>query len=162
MDNNEQLSRELHRVVTTIIVYTPERKFLIAKRALSKKAYPGKWNVPGGGLEIDDYIHSKPSHGDQWYHALQNTMRRELREEVNIEIGKPEFLLDITFIRPDGVPILVLSYHAPYVSGEVKLIDKHNTDFAWVTAEEAAEYDLIEGTLGEIKMVDEIIKKRNI
>lgn len=154
------IDKELHRVVTTVIVYTPERKFLIAQRAHHKKVYPGKWNVPGGGLEIDDYVNSKPTHGDQWYHALQNTMRRELREECNIEIGKPEFLLDITFIRPDGIPVLVLSYYAPYVSGEVELLDKDNIDFAWVSAEEAASYDLIEGTLEEIQQVDKILADR--
>ena len=65
----------------------------------------------------------------------------------------------LTFIRPDGIPVLCLSYFTPYVSGEVK-IDEDHIEFAWVTAQEAESYDLIEGILGEIKEVDKILKRR--
>jgi len=81
---------------------------------------------------------------------------REVKEEVNIEIGKPQYLLDLTFIIPDGTPCMVLSFYASYVSGEVKL-DEDSIDYKWVTAKEAKEYDLIEGIAGEIKMVDDLL-----
>jgi len=41
---------ELHRVVSTAIIHKNGR-FLITRRSLNKKAFPGKWTVPGGGLE---------------------------------------------------------------------------------------------------------------
>ena len=53
--------KELHRIAITAIIYNDEGKYLITKRSLTKKASPGKWTVPGGGLNIDDYINSKPS-----------------------------------------------------------------------------------------------------
>ena len=153
--------KELHRIVSTVIIYSPERKYLITKRAMNKKVFPGKWTVPGGGLNVDDYMHSPPTHGDgQWYHALERSLEREVAEEVNLKIGKAEYLLDLTFIRPDGIPVITLSYYAPYVSEEVKMTDNENTEFAWVTAEEAKKYDLIDGILEEIEMVDEILKKK--
>jgi 8-oxo-dGTP pyrophosphatase MutT (NUDIX family) len=153
--------KELHRIALTVIIYRPDGTFLITRRNLEKKAYPGKWTVPGGGLEIDDYINTPPTHADgQWYGTLEKTMRREVREEVNLEIGKPEYLLDLTFIRPDGIPILVLSFFAAYVSGDVKL-DSDSIDFAWVTSEEAKKYDLIAGILEEIEEVDALLKARH-
>ena len=152
--------KELHRIATTAIIYNKDGKFLIIKRSLDKKAFPGKWTVPGGGLEIGDYINTPPTHkNDQWYYAIETALRREVKEEVNLEIGKPQYLLDLVFIRPDGIPVLVLSYYCPLISGEVKL-DKDSIDYKWVSAEEAAGYDLIDGILEEIKMVDNILKKK--
>ena len=152
--------KELHRIATTAIIYNKAGKFLITKRSLEKKAFPGKWTVPGGGLEVDDYINTQPTHkNDQWYYAIETALRREVKEEVNLEIGKPQYLLDLVFIRPDGIPVLVLSYYCPLISGEVKL-DKDSIDYKWVSAEEAKSHDLIDGILEEIKMVEEILKKK--
>ena len=50
--------RELHRIVSTAIIYK-DGKYLILKRAGHKKAFPGKWTVPGGGLMVDDYINTE-------------------------------------------------------------------------------------------------------
>ena len=151
--------KELHRIAITAIIYNKNRKFLITRRNLSKKAFPGKWTVPGGGLETDDYVNTPPTHkGDQWYNAVEIALRREVKEEVNLEIGKPQYLLDICFIRPDGIPVLILSYYCPLISGEVKL-DEDSIDYKWVTAKEAESYNLIDGILDEIKMVDDLLKK---
>jgi NADH pyrophosphatase NudC (nudix superfamily) len=116
--------------------------------------------VPGGGLRTDDYIDTPPTHGGQWYGVVERALRREIREEVGLEIGTPEYLCDLAFIRPDGLPILVLSYIAPYVSGEVSFDDKENTDHAWVTVEEAKNYDLLEGMLDELEQADRVLKAR--
>jgi hypothetical protein len=51
----------------------------------------------------------------------------------------------------------VLSYYAPYVSGEVKL-DEDAVDSAWVTLEEARDYELIDGIWSEIQMADKLLK----
>ena len=122
---------------------------------------PGKWTIPGGGLEMDDYLGTPPSTkgAKQWYGALENTIRREIKEEVNLEIGQPEFITDYTFIRSDGVPVLGLSYFAPYISGEVKL-DEDATEFAWIGVSEVGKYDFIDGIPDEIKLADRILKTR--
>ncbi|MFA7216923.1 MAG: NUDIX domain-containing protein [Candidatus Paceibacterota bacterium] len=160
MDIAKPIHEELHRIVTTTIIYN-EGRYLITKRAPHKKVHPGKWTVPGGGLEVNDYINTPPSTkgAPQWYGALEKSLRREIKEEVGLEIDKPEFLVDLTFIRPDGIPVIVFSYFAKYLSGEVKM-DEDTVDFKWVTVEEAKEYDLIDGIWGEIRDVDEILNKR--
>jgi 8-oxo-dGTP diphosphatase len=151
--------KELHRVVSTAIIYK-ENKYLLIRRSLKKKVFPGKWTVPGGGLEVDDYINTPKTTKDHWYFAIGNSLRREVKEECNLEVGKIKYLLDIVFIRPDGIPVIILSFYCPYKAGEVKL-DEDSIDFAWVTYEEAKKYDLVEGLLEEIKMVDKILKGEN-
>ena len=153
--------KELHRIVTTTIIYKSDFTYLITKRSSNKKVHPNKWTVPGGGLNVDDYINTPPSTkgAPQWYGALEKSLKREIKEEVNIEIDKPEFLVDLTFIRPDGIPVICFSYFAPYLSGEVQL-DEDATDYVWVTLEEAKKYDLIDGIWDEIRQVDEMLRSR--
>lgn len=150
--------KELHRVTATCIIYKDD-KYLITRRSLEKKFLPGIWHVPGGGLSTDDYINLPKAGQDQVYDVLPIGLRRELKEEVNIEIDNPEYLIDLAFIKPDGVPVLNISFFAPYLSGEIKL-DEDTIDYKWVTLEELKNFDLIKGLENEIKMVDEILKKR--
>ena len=152
-------NRELHRITSTAIIHK-NGKFLITQRSLDKKAFPGKWTVPGGGLEIDDYIALPKTTSEHWYFAIEKSLKREIKEEVDLDVGKLKYLLDIAFIRPDGIPAIILSYYCNYKSGEVKL-NKENTDYKWVTYEEAKDYDLVEGLLEEIEMVDKILKGEN-
>ncbi len=161
MEIPEIKDKELHRICTTTIIYKPDFTYLITKRSPNKKVHPNKWTVPGGGLSTDDYINTTPSTigAPQWYGALEKSLYREIQEEVNVEIVKPEFLVDLTFIRPDGIPVIVFSYFAKYLSGEVTL-DADAVDFKWVTLEEAKNYDLIDGIWDEIRQVDEILKSR--
>jgi len=153
---------ELHRIVLSCVIYNDERKYLITKRASTVKVLPNKWHRPGGGMETSDYIEDIPAYAEKkWYNVLEKVLRREIREEVSVEIGKPEYLLDLTFIRPDGVPVLVLNYYAPYVSGEVDIKgEKDTVDFAWVSVDELNQYDFIKGVAEEIQMVDKILQAR--
>jgi len=154
--------KELHRIATTVTVYKPKENkqftYLITKRALHKKMMPGKWTVPGGGLNVDDYISKPQTHGDNgWPNSVETAMLREINEEVNIKIGEAKYLLNLTFIRPDAIPVLVLTFYAPYVSGEVKL-DQDSVEYKWVNIEEAKSLDIIPGIYDELVMVDELLK----
>lgn len=154
-------SRELHRVVPTVIIYNDQGKFLLIKRSPMLKVFPSKWHCPGGGLSMDDYDHL-PSTSDshkQWYNVVEEALKREAREEAGVEIEKPEYLLDVVFIRPDGIPVVVLSYFAKYAGGDVK-ISEEAVEHVWATFEECKNYDLIDGMLGEIEMVHKILEKR--
>lgn len=148
------MDKELHRIVSTCIIYK-EGKYLLLQRSFEKKVFPGKWTVPGGGLTIDDYINLPKTTSDHWYFALENSLRREIKEEAGIEVGKINYLCDMTFIRSDNIPVVILSFYASHKSGEIKL-DEDSIDYVWATYEEAKKYDLVEGLINEIKMVDEL------
>lgn len=153
-------NKELHRIVASAII-TKDGKFLITKRSPNKKMFPSLWTVPGGGIEVSDYENTLKSNSDCWYFALEKSLQREVLEETAVEIGKINYLLDLAFIRPDGVPVITLSFYCNWKSGEVK-INEESTDYAWVTFEEAKNYEFCPGLLGELEMVDKIIKGENL
>ena len=148
----------LHQVSVTAIIHK-NKKFLITKRAAHKKVHPNRWTVPGGKISVDDYKNLPQSVPDAWYYPFENSLRREIREEVGLEIKDIQFLIDMV-LSAGSIPILVLSYYAKYVSGKVKL-DDDTVDFAWVNEKEARKYDLIEGIYEEIVMVDKILKGKH-
>jgi 8-oxo-dGTP pyrophosphatase MutT (NUDIX family) len=146
----------LHFVVATAII-SKGGKFLIAKRSMREKAFPGKWTVPGGKLVLCEYKHlPRSAKYGQWYNLIDWVLRKEVREEVGLEIQKPQYLCDLVFIRPDGWPVATLSYWAKHKKGTVKL-GKDLEEYAWVTVKEAKKYDLIEGIYDEIKQVAKLI-----
>ncbi len=148
----------LHFVVATAIV-EKDNKFLIAKRAPIEKAFPDKWTVPGGKMVYTEYEHlprTSQTH-PQWYNVIEFVVRKEVREEVNLEIDDIRYLTNLVFVRPDGYPVVTLSFFAKWTSGEVKLC-KDLTDYAWVTPAELKNFDLIEGIGDEIIQVADLLK----
>ncbi len=153
------LDPRLHFVVATCIV-VKDGKVLIAKRHEREIASPGRWTVPGGKLILKEYS-TLPKVGEgypQWYGVTEWVLHKEVKEEVGLEVEKPNYLTDLVFVRPDGYPALVLSYWAKWKSGEVKLSPKDLVEYAWVTPEEAKNYDLIEGIAEEIEEVGKLLK----
>lgn len=158
------MDKELHRISITGIIYNDEGKYLVTRRSLQKKAFPGMWTVPGGGLNTDDYTNTPPTTSDglQWYNTVEKTLRREIMEEVGVEIERPNYLLDLTFIRPDNIPVLVLSFYCKYAGGQVDISKEPDTiEYAWANLDELKSYDLIPGIFEEIEMVDKILKNKN-
>lgn len=148
--------RKAHYVVVTAIVIK-DGKYLIAKRSLEEKAFPGLWTVPGGKIEVDDYKDLPKDTGSHWYNIFENALRREVMEETGIEIDNIRYLTSLAFFRPDGIPTIVVSLFADFADGEV-VLNSELSDFAWVTLEEAREYEFIEGILEEIEMLDKYLK----
>ena len=87
-------------------------------------------------------------------------MKREIKEEVGLEIKNIRYLASMTFIRGED-PVLIVSLFADYHDGEV-VLDEDGVDHAWVSLEEAKEYDLIEGIYEELEMLDRLLKGDNV
>ena len=149
---------ERHRIVLTCIIHDGRGRYLATKRAPTKKVFPNRWTVPGGGLEPNDYLKTKKTTKDAWYFVVEKALRREIKEEVNLEIKKPQFLMDLVFIRPDKVPVLTLSYMAKRKSGTVRLEEVDSTEFRWATVQECKKLDFIDGIFEEIAYADKILK----
>lgn len=146
----------LHYIAVTAIIHK-DGKYLITKRSPNEKAFPNVWTVPGGKISTEDYVKTSKGKLSAWYGAVEKALRREVKEEVNLEIKNVRCLIDMALMRPDGVPVIVLSYFADYKSGKVKL-DSDTVDFAWVTPKEAKKYELIEGIYEEIVMAEKLNK----
>lgn len=146
----------LHEVVITAIV-VKDGKYLITRRSSNKKRFPGMWTVPGGKLEIEDYINLPKETEHYWYNVLEKVLRREVKEEVEIEIDNIKYVTSLATVHQDGNPSLVISCMADYSSGEVKLQEGEADDFVWVSLKEAKKYKLIDGIYDELVMAE---KKR--
>lgn len=142
-------------VVTGIIV--KDGKFLITKRAPTEKAFPNQWTVPGGKLELDDYSKRPKDTSSHWYNIFEGLLKREIMEEVGLEISNIRYLTSLSYIRSDSIPTIIVSLFADYSEGEIKLCSAL-TEYAWVTLEEAKNYDLIEGIYEELEMLDRLLK----
>jgi 8-oxo-dGTP diphosphatase len=143
-------SQYLHEVAITAIIYNSENKYLIIKRSSAKKRFPNMWTVPGGKLETKDYLDLPKDTTDYWYNVLERTLRREVEEEVRLQIDKIEYLTSLATVHKDGSPSLVISCTAEYTSGDITLQPEEADDSAWVSVEEAKGYDLIDGILDEL------------
>lgn len=147
-------SQVLHEVAITAIV-VKDGKYLITRRTPTKKRFPGKWTVPGGRLQTSDYINLPKDSDNAWYNVLENVVRREVREEVGLEIKNINYIISLATIDKDGTPLLVISCSADWESGEVVLQESETDKSAWITTEEAKGYELIDGIDEELRMVDD-------
>lgn len=153
MENKEEKNQYLHEVAITAIIIK-DGKYLITRRSLNKKRFPGMWTVPGGKMETSDYLQLSKDTEHYWYNVLERTLRREVKEEVGIDIDNIEYVTSLATVHDDGSPSLVISCMADYVSGDIKLQEKELDQFAWVDLEEAKKYSLIDGIYDELVMTE--------
>ena len=82
-------------------------------------------------------------------------------EETGLNIKNIIYITSLSYIREDGIPTIIVSLFADHDKGEIKLCDAL-TDYAWVTLEEAKNYDLIEGIYEELEMLDKLMKGKKV
>ena len=151
----------LHEVAITAII-VKDRKYLITRRSPKKRRFPGMWTVPGGKMETSDYLQLPKDTKYYWYNVLERTLRRELKEEVGIEVDNIEYVTSLAMVHADGSPSLVISCMADYISGDIKLQEDELDQYAWVSLEEAKNYQLIDGIHDELVMAERIRKGEKI
>src|SRR3989304_2318319 len=150
MVTGDNLLQEI--AITAIIV--KDEKYLITRRSLNKRRFPGKWTVPGGKLETKDYIDLPKETEHYWYNVLEKVLKREVKEETGLEIKNITYLTSLATIHEDGSPSLVISCLAEHDSGEIILQEEENDKHAWVSLEEAKNYDLLDGIYDELVMAE--------
>jgi len=151
----------LHEVAITAIIIK-DNKFLIIKRSPNKKRFPNLWTVPGGKLETDDYIDLPKDTQFYWYNVLEKVLRREVKEEVGIEIKNIEYVTSLATVHQDGNPSLVISCMADYASGKIVLQQEEAVEYVWVSLQEAKNYELIDGIYDELVMTEKKLNGEKI
>ncbi len=156
---------KLFYVVANVVIFREsDGRCLVLRRSESEKVHAGKYCVPGGKLEWSqlDPAHPTRMNGDvlDYEDAIEGLLAREVREEAGIEIGRElKYVNSVAFIRPDGIPTILIKFAAPYKSGEVRAEAGSFSGFAWVNAEEARELDCIKGIPEEIEKAISIYGK---
>jgi 8-oxo-dGTP pyrophosphatase MutT (NUDIX family) len=132
-------------------------KFLICQRSPQEHIFPLKWCVPGGKIEQKDFLSWNKDTKDHWLSIFEKILKKEILEECNIEIKNIGYVSSLALIRPNGYTGIIVSLYADYESGDVKLmLPDELVDHAWVTLEEAKDYDLIENIYEQLEKVEKI------
>lgn len=88
------------------------------KRRVDEVHYAGKWDIPGGRLEIGE----SPFDG----------LKRETKEETNLDI---EILLPIGiqhFTRDDGQKITMIIFLCKPLTDNLEMSKEQHTEYKWV------------------------------
>ena len=121
----------------TAAVITENGKVLLARRKPGG-AMGGRWEFPGGKIEPGE--------------TPEQSLERELREELAIQARIGEFLLSTSF-EGDGVSLELLVYRAERIHGEPALLE--HDEISWVSPRDLAGYDLADS---DRKVVEELYR----
>lgn len=66
---------------------------------------------------------------------IENSLKREVKEEVGIEVDNFQFLASRSFIRSSGHHVVALSFIADYKSGKARPLEDQD-EIRWVTLKE--------------------------
>ena len=121
--------------IVSCAVIEKHGKILIARRK-SGDQMAGKWEFPGGTIEPGE--------------TPEQCLKRELLEELGVEIGIDGFICSSTW-KYDHATIQLLAFKATLLSGELILHD--HAEISWVTPQELADYDFPEADVPIIRHI---------
>jgi len=152
-------------VANVVVFRESDQRCLILKRDPREKVHPGKFAVPGGKLEWKNLDLNTPTrmNGDvfDFENAVEDLLQREVFEEAGIEIDDNlTYINSVAFVRPDGIPVVLVKFAAKYRSGQVRLERGAFTGFLWVNQEEVQKYDCIQGIPEEISKTIHLFSAR--
>jgi ADP-ribose pyrophosphatase YjhB (NUDIX family) len=113
-------------IVITQGIITDGERFVVIVRSEQDEYYPGVLTFPGGRVEAEGNAAD----------VLEETVRRELREEVGLDVGRVVYLMSELFTDKSGGVISAV-FLCEYVGGEPAIGDPNEVAAAlWLTAAE--------------------------
>jgi 8-oxo-dGTP diphosphatase len=114
--------KEVH---VTAAVIVSDGKMLCVQRGENKLKYISKkWEFPGGKVEVGE--------------ALEDTIKREIAEELHLHIAVREFLIQVNHQYPD-FNLKMDTFVCEIVGGELALTE--HIDYKWLGKEELSALD---------------------
>ncbi|MDB5195487.1 MAG: hypothetical protein JWO84_671 [Parcubacteria group bacterium] len=110
------------------VLFNKEGKILLVRRSEEKYGKTdGIWDIPGGRIDPGT--------------SLDENLRRELQEEVQLDMLSEPHLVGAQDIMPDGERHVVRLTYVARADGEPVLDESENTEYRWVTPSELAELE---------------------
>jgi 8-oxo-dGTP diphosphatase len=111
------------KVFQKVIIVDTEGRVLAVKRSARDRRRANCWDLPGGNFEKGE--------------RLSESIRREVKEEVSIEIDDLRTVYADSFKAETDteVDMIAIIYSAKYTGGEIKLSHEHS-ECKWVSADE--------------------------
>ncbi len=123
------------RVCAAVVLY--QNKILITLRPQDKKL-GGYWEFPGGKIEAGE--------------TPQVALKRELREELDIEVEVGE-LLETVHHSYDWGNVTILAYWCRWRSGKIRHLEV--ADHCWVAVGNLLDYDILAADQPIIRKIQE-------
>ena len=123
--------------VVAAIIENNDGDILIAKRNL-KKAQGGLWEFPGGKIEKNE--------------SADDAIKREIKEELNIDIEINKWLIEKKYEYPERTINLILC-SAKWIGGDLNLFE--HEDSKWIKKEDIFKYEFAEA---DSEIINEIFK----
>jgi nucleoside triphosphatase len=128
------------RVIVVALIQNQRGEYLLCKKPSDRGVFPGEWGLPGGGIEPGE--------------TLEQALRREVREELSLELHsiEPLFFSDAAYPKyyHDGtsrsIYMIFLLYRCMAALGTIQL----NPEFeqaAWVAPGQFTSYSLNRATV---------------
>jgi len=123
------------RVIVVGLIHNGGGEWLLCKMPAERGVFPGQWGLPGGGIEAGE--------------EAESALRRELREEVKLEVTdvEPMLFTDGLYTKrfPGGTvrPIyMIFLVYKCLAASEAVTLNPEFEEYAWVSPGSLGEYDL--------------------
>ena len=103
------------------------------------------WQIPGGGWEFDE--------------SLEEALKREIKEELGIELKEYKFLPKIYEERRENAHLIFFVFYAPFPKGQKIILNEEADKYAWFTYEEIKKLKYLPLTDKIVQQVEAILKK---
>ena len=125
------------QVGVKIFLKNKENKYLLVRRSLEKyKNINGVWDIVGGRINPGS--------------KLIDNLRREVREETQLEIKSEPILIHAQDIIPNEEKHVVRLTYTGDTEGEPILDISENVEYKWLTEEEMKQHDNLDVYVKEI------------
>ena len=137
----------MHIVTPKAAIFNKKNKLLIIKRNAKEIAFPNKWTIPGGKLQEGEDV--------------EKGLKREAKEEVNLDVEVVSPLSVFNFVRPDNISVVGIIYLCKAIDEENTKVDgEEHVDFAWINEEDSEKYDFV--NQDQLASIFKMLKKQNI
>ncbi|MEO6761056.1 MAG: NUDIX hydrolase [Candidatus Saccharimonadales bacterium] len=114
------------KVVAKAVIFNKDGEVLLLKRSLKDKRRPGRWDFPGGGVEVgEDVLHG---------------VLREIREEAGLRLIKSKVRLIYAasnFWKPTNQGVTRLLYIGSLPEGQLVHLSFEHDEFKWADIDTA-------------------------
>lgn len=128
-----------HKQIGVAVISNEAGEILIDKRKMGG-AMGGMWEFPGGKIEVGE--------------TIVDCIRREIREELAIEISVGEHLMTIEHTYPT-IQVTLIAHHCKYISGIPQPIE--SDEIRWVKVGDLNLYQFPDANGAIVKAIQTLV-----
>ena len=136
---------QLFRVVVAAVIHNEKGEFLLAQRSAKDPSQPGLWAIPAGHIEV----------AEGSVDTLEENLKREVREEIGVEINIEKFLDSHSWVDNDYKKVTVV-FLCTITEGQPKPLDDTD-DLKWLSLEEVSKLNLASHILRLIEKASSLV-----